>query len=691
MLRLPLSNLYLSSVGAIFTIAFISYYVQYPALSSQSAGIEPCERIFRQVFPRLYENAIVSGYFDVDSFVELMNLVGIVVSTVIASGIAQHGSLFILVSAIYRLLYTLGGSFYTFQWDILLLETGYLTALCFAPWQSLRLENVIGAGVWPLRFLLFKLMFMSGVVKIQAECPTWQNLTALEFHFATQCLPGPLAWHAHQLHPLLLRLGVAATFVIEIPAAFLLIFPLKTVRKVGAWLQILLQVLIIATGNYNFFNLLTIALCFTCMMGEESNKALDQRQRQWKSELAASMVFLAWSCTQMFQVYHEQHPIQSGRQVMGVRLALSTHDCNLMIQKIVPACAVFVLTITIFNGVQWVAKETSFHRRLTSLIHVLVCSFCVIATAVPLYGLNPSMKQPILFEKTLQGIPHNNFLTSSGYGLFRRMTGVGRVAIQNGDESFGWAGLSPSVVARPEIIIEALLEDTHDSNINLASDAEERGVWHELNFRWKPGDTTTWPRQVAPHQPRFDWRMWFAALGSYQYNPWLLSFVDKLLNACPVVVDLLDEPGILSGNKRILKVRANTYYYDFTRLDTEWARGIPDATILPNQSLWQRPEQVWSRKLGQQYLPPIEKGNPSLQQFLRLNGFQSPVCVHLKDRCASLSSSAKLACRIAVLARRWNRPCLMSVFAFALCLRHVFAVSPKLRSKSSNVRKGKTD
>jgi hypothetical protein len=268
---------------------------------------------------------------------------------------------------------------------------------------------------------------------------------------------------------------------------------------------------------------------------------------------------------------------------------------------------------------------------------------------------------------------------------------VGTIAKQNGSKSFGWAGLSPSVVARPEIIIEALLEDTHDSDGNLASEAGEGGVWHELNFRWKPGNITTWPRQVAPHQPRFDWRMWFAALGSYQHNPWLLSFVDKLLNACPVVVDLLDEPAILSGNKRILKVRANTYHYDFKRLNNEWARGIPDATILPDQHLWQRPEQVWSRKFAQQYLPPIEKNNPSLQHFLRLNGFESPSCVDPKDRCAALSSSSKLACRIAALTRRWNRPCLMSGLVFAVCLIHVLLRSPQLHSIFSTVKKEKTD
>ena len=36
-------------------------------------------------------------------------------------------------------------------------------------------------------------------------------------------------------------------------------------------------------------------------------------------------------------------------------------------------------------------------------------------------------------------------------------------------------------------------------------------------------------RYIVPHQPRLDWQMWFAALGSYQHNPWLLNLVYRLL------------------------------------------------------------------------------------------------------------------------------------------------------------------
>ena len=166
----------------------------------------------------------------------------------------------------------LGSTFYSFQWDILLLEAGFLTGVSgYAPWMSMTTISKRGnaskqaVSAWPLRFLLFKLMTLSGVVKIQADCPTWINLTALEYHFATQCLPGPLAWYAHQLHPFLLRLSVAATLWIEIPVAFLLIAPFVKLRRIGATLQIVLQILIILSGNYNFFNILTIALTLPCM------------------------------------------------------------------------------------------------------------------------------------------------------------------------------------------------------------------------------------------------------------------------------------------------------------------------------------------------------------------------------------------------------------------------------------------
>jgi len=78
-----LSQRYLNYLGYIYLIAFLSYYVQFPALSSRS-GIEPAELAFKRAYPWLYVNIVESGYCDADSFVELLNVLGVILSIVIA-------------------------------------------------------------------------------------------------------------------------------------------------------------------------------------------------------------------------------------------------------------------------------------------------------------------------------------------------------------------------------------------------------------------------------------------------------------------------------------------------------------------------------------------------------------------------------------------------------------------------------
>ena len=103
-------------------------------------------------------------------------------------------------------------------------------------------------------------MFFSGVVKLASGDPTWHNLTALSYHWWTQPLPTPVAWYLHQLPDWFQALSTAFTFVAELFAP-LLIFAPRRLRFLGAALMIALQLLIMLTGNFAYFNLLTIALC----------------------------------------------------------------------------------------------------------------------------------------------------------------------------------------------------------------------------------------------------------------------------------------------------------------------------------------------------------------------------------------------------------------------------------------------
>ena len=144
-----------------------------------------------------------------------------------------------------------GQVFLAYQWDILLIECFVIAAV---------LARAPGFGVWLARLALFRFMFLSGYVKLASGDPAWADGTALAFHFETQPLPTALAWYAHHMPTAILESAVWMTFVIELALPFCIFLP-RNPRLVAAGGFLLLEVLIFATGNYNFFNLLTIVLC----------------------------------------------------------------------------------------------------------------------------------------------------------------------------------------------------------------------------------------------------------------------------------------------------------------------------------------------------------------------------------------------------------------------------------------------
>ena len=90
---------------------------------------------------------------------------------------------------------------------------------------------------------------------------------ALTFHYQTQPLPTALAWYANQLPVWFQKFCCVVMFVIELVAPLCIIGP-RRVRHWAALALIFLQVVIALTGNYAFFNLLSIGLCLTCLDDE---------------------------------------------------------------------------------------------------------------------------------------------------------------------------------------------------------------------------------------------------------------------------------------------------------------------------------------------------------------------------------------------------------------------------------------
>jgi hypothetical protein len=160
----------------------------------------------------------------------------------------------------------LGGIFFWYQWDSLLLEAGLL-AIGLAP-RRLRPARAgrpdaepAAAALWLLRWLVFRLMFGSGFEKLAHGGPLWTDLRALEVHYETQPLPSWIAWYAHHLPVWIHRLSAAGMFFVELIVPFLVFAPWRRVRAGAAAAFVLLMVGIGLTGSYGFFNILTIALC----------------------------------------------------------------------------------------------------------------------------------------------------------------------------------------------------------------------------------------------------------------------------------------------------------------------------------------------------------------------------------------------------------------------------------------------
>jgi predicted DCC family thiol-disulfide oxidoreductase YuxK len=161
--------------------------------------------------------------------------------------------------------------FLSFQWDALLLEAGFL---------AIFLTGGSHIVVWLYRWLVFRYLFLAGAAKLVSGDATWRDGTALEYHFWTQPLPTPLAWYAAKLPMGLLHGGAVAALVVEVGCVFMIFLP-RRLRAVAAGCALLFQSLILLTGNYNFFNLLTMLMCVFLFDDAALSRLVPARLETW--------------------------------------------------------------------------------------------------------------------------------------------------------------------------------------------------------------------------------------------------------------------------------------------------------------------------------------------------------------------------------------------------------------------------
>lgn len=263
--------LFLRSLGLVYLFAFVSLWMQVGGLIGHD-GILPAGKFMADAgqicnargigLERYHLLPTLCWISGSDGFLYFQCAAGAVLAMLLVLGIAPVPCLG-LSWLLYLSLVTVGREFLSFQWDNLLLETGFL-AIFLAPLQWLpkfsREPPPSRLMLWLLRLLLFKLMFSSGCVKLLSGDPNWRDLTALTFHYYTQPLPPWTAWYANQLPFWFQKISCALVLGIELGAPFLILGP-RRVRFAGAAALAGLQLLILITGNYAFFNWISLALC----------------------------------------------------------------------------------------------------------------------------------------------------------------------------------------------------------------------------------------------------------------------------------------------------------------------------------------------------------------------------------------------------------------------------------------------
>uniref|UniRef100_A0A8C5DUB9 Lipase maturation factor n=1 Tax=Gouania willdenowi TaxID=441366 RepID=A0A8C5DUB9_GOUWI len=485
-------------------------------------------------------------------------------------------------------MYQVGQVFLYFQWDSLLLETGFLTVLV-APLTLVRGSRGIrehdSMTFWLVRWLLFRLMFASGAVKLMSRCPTWWGLTALTYHYETQCIPTPLAWFAHQLPVWWHKLSVVATFVIEIAAPFLFFSPLRRLRLGAFYLQVLLQTLIILSGNYNFFNLLTLTLCLSLLDNQHVNFWLPGSSERW-SWICYLLELMVWSLIIFGTIVFFDLQFDPHKNGVSSRTAFTFDQFNQFLKAITIPCiwmGVLSLTWEMITSIFRCACVSGFLTRFWGMFQWSVFA----AAAASMFTISLVPLSHMEYDSHVHLWP----VVRQAYDL------VDRLQLVNSYGFFGWV---TGVGGRPEVVLEGSYDGV---------------TWTEIEFMYKPGNVSAPPAVVTPHQPRLDWQMWFAALGASA--PWFTSLVYRLLQGKPDVIELIqtDVSQYPFHQQPPTYVRAHRYRY--CSHQARWWRRVYDEEFYPMVHLGHTYlENMLSRYGLKDKLPPRHPSNNTVVQLL---------------------------------------------------------------------------
>ena len=247
------------ALGAIYFVAFLVALNQFRPLLGER-GLLPAPAFLSHVRFMQAPSLFHLGYSDPRLL--LVAWSGIVLSLAVVIGLPDVAPaalaivIWFLLWALYLSIVNVGQIFYSFGWETLLLEAGFLAIF-------------LGAGptapAWPLillvRWLVFRVEFGAGMIKLRGDS-CWRDLTCLYHHHETQPMPNPLSWFFHHLPKPLHRAEVLGNFFAQLVVPFFLFAP-QPVASIAGLLIVLTQAWLVLSGNFSWLNFLTMALALS--------------------------------------------------------------------------------------------------------------------------------------------------------------------------------------------------------------------------------------------------------------------------------------------------------------------------------------------------------------------------------------------------------------------------------------------
>jgi hypothetical protein len=244
------------SLAVVYAVAFLTAALQFRPLIGER-GMLPVPRFAARVSFRLAPSVFHFHYSD--RFFAAWSWAGCAVSAALVAGADSllplwAGMLLWLVPwVLYLSIVNVGQTWYSFGWESLLLEVGFLAV--FLGNDEVAPPVVV---LFLLRWVLFRLEFGAGLIKMRGDA-CWRKLTCLDYHHETQPMPGPLSWFFHHLPKPLHRVETAANHVTQLIVPFLLFTP-QPIATAAASLMIVTQLWLVLSGNFSWLNWITIVL-----------------------------------------------------------------------------------------------------------------------------------------------------------------------------------------------------------------------------------------------------------------------------------------------------------------------------------------------------------------------------------------------------------------------------------------------